>query len=983
MNIRIIPVVVLAVAAACLPFVSCSDSSTEPEAEILKSFSLGVPDTVIAGEGFSLAVAAVGSEGTKPFASFDGTVILTVSGGAISPDSLELIDGSGSGQVVLSGSDASQTITATYGSVTGSVTVNAELMTVLEGDPDDSANEAIPGFPFIANGDDYSDGHPSLGSMYVSHNTVMLSFTPGATVSDANAVLSGTGAKIVGGVTGVDGEAQGILFLKLPTATHAELESVMNTLDARPAVLTVVQDVLMGPDETSRPNDGDPSTWTWERTPAGANWGLERIRVPQMWNLNAAVAKKRATEAFSAAAVLIVDTGFSRNHPDVYTATGREMILDSHGAHVSGIIGARYDNGRGIDGICPDVFMMGKSVVVGGGSGAYLDRMSVGEAVISGLYWNLRAYTDIVNISLGYNWADAGIDSDTDPLAQNIVMKHEQLFVRMLHLSSLSYRSPLIVCSAGNDSGRGFGDQDARYNSPMCYAALGTGIENILVVEGVMDSPGTGAGDVTRYPSSSVGGHVSAPGADVWGTTSTASYYRGGDGTSYAAAMVTGLAACISNVEPYLSYWEIIDVIQTNALSSGGGAQPRIDAWASVIDIDRVRSGTMVLGMMCDIDDGTLDGNQRVVCADGSAYFGEDADIDGGVGDGNIDMSDFRRWRDWYLLSQTAVEFDLDGSASHPKKDVNGNSVIEGPAGENIYPRGDFNGDGILSETALSYVPGAIGGDATDLEVLMEVFDDPDHAAGELPGLVESFDFTLDLTFFFTESGMTSVPVRAWYHDGTPYWEYVMTAADPVKVFTEPCDPQGYYLHLYMDGTMGAEYFEFGHDASLFSMEPGADVWLEPIGGQIIDPKISFLHVCSDGALDAPAHDLAAHGILPGDWILIDQLGSYEGGGGWHNLTNMHGAFSSSDILLSGDQLNRVPGAIDAGEDIWTIPTFNCGGETTDIAEDFDIDPYVIIQVPAGARYIFLAPNESKYEDNYNDGGYGVQISKIRMKGYR
>ncbi len=55
----------------------------------------------------------------------------------------------------------------------------------------------------------------------------------------------------------------------------------------------------------------------------------------------------------------------------------------------------------------------------------------------------------------------------------------------------------------------------------------------------------------------------------------------------------------------------------------------------------------------------------------------------------------------------------------------------------------------------------------------------------------------------------------------------------------------------------------------------------------------------------------------------------------------------------------------------------------TDIAEDFQVRPFTRVKVPSGARFIFIAVDDSKYEDNYNDGGYGVQISEIRMKGYR
>jgi hypothetical protein len=319
-------------------------------------------------------------------------------------------------------------------------------------------------------------------------------------------------------------------------------------------------------------------------------------------------------------------------------------------------------------------------------------------------------------------------------------MKQAQLLVNTLNLGTLSFRSPLIVVSAGNDSGRGFGDQDARYNSPMCYAAIEMGIENIMVVEAVMDSPGTSAGNVSRYPNSSIGGHVSAPGVGVWGTTSESSLYRDGDGSSYAAAVVTGLAAYLSVLEPYLTFTDMKDAITSNALSAGGGAQPRVDAWASVIGLDRVRGGDDFLRMMCDIDDGTADGNQRVTY-DGSNYVDEDADRDEGVGDGNVDMSDFRRWRDWFLLTQSFAAPELDGGPNHPKKDVNRNGTVEDAAEENIYPRGDFNGNGDIDNSTTAYVPGAIGGEVTDLEVFQAVFNDPDYSSVDLPELLDSSDY--------------------------------------------------------------------------------------------------------------------------------------------------------------------------------------------------------------------------------------------------
>ena len=147
-------------------------------------------------------------------------------------------------------------------------------------------------------------------------------------------------------------------------------------------------------------------------------------------------------------------------------------------------------------------------------------------------------------------------------------------------------------------------------------------------------------------------------------------------------------------------------------------ASNSIDAWASTMNIDRIQGNNNIRRMLLDIDDGTLDGNQRINYTTGADYTDEDADNDGGIGDGNIDMSDFRRWRDWLLYTEGHSDLLLDGSTSQLKKDINGNKKVEAPDEENIYPRGDFNGDGQLSRTRTSFVPGFTTGDWTDLEVL-------------------------------------------------------------------------------------------------------------------------------------------------------------------------------------------------------------------------------------------------------------------------
>ena len=66
------------------------DKATEPRIEELASFSVSAPALVKAGEPFSVTITAVGSNGTAPFTEFSGDVILSVTGGIVSPDTVSV-----------------------------------------------------------------------------------------------------------------------------------------------------------------------------------------------------------------------------------------------------------------------------------------------------------------------------------------------------------------------------------------------------------------------------------------------------------------------------------------------------------------------------------------------------------------------------------------------------------------------------------------------------------------------------------------------------------------------------------------------------------------------------------------------------------------------------------------------------------------------------------------------------------------------------
>jgi len=91
--------------------------------------------------------------------------------------------------------------------------------------------------------------------------------------------------------------------------------------------------------------------------------------------------------------------------------------------------------------------------------------------------------------------------------------------------------------------------------------------------------------------------------------------------------------------------------------------------------------------------------------------------------------------------------------------------------------------------------------------------------------------------------------------------------------------------------------------------------------------------------------------------------------------------FSSSSTLLNSFILNRVPGAIAAGIPFITVPTF-FGDLQTDIPQDFlvarTVNPItsVVVRVPAGAKFLFVAAHDSHYSTNQDpDSDYKVSIT--------
>jgi hypothetical protein len=141
---------------------------------------------------------------------------------------------------------------------------------------------------------------------------------------------------------------------------------------------------------------------------------------------------------------------------------------------------------------------------------------------------------------------------------------------------------------------------------------------------------------------------------------------------------------------------------------------PRVDAFNAVMGIDAFKGYLKLRKVLVDVNDYKTvnpapdslsfavdaDGNRRTNDSGGD-YILDSGNAYGPLGDGIVDMKDFRRFRDW-LLQANGRGQNLDGAAEHGKKDLNLDGCVKNSTNcfteENIYPRGDFNGSGTLDK---------------------------------------------------------------------------------------------------------------------------------------------------------------------------------------------------------------------------------------------------------------------------------------------
>lgn len=616
--------------------------------------------------------------------------------------------------------------------------------------------------------------NPALG-IVTSRTMVLLALHPTCTTADWQQALTTSGATVAAALP----EAA-IVQLQLPAATDfATATAKIDALRALPGIAAVTEDALLTgtivPPANATP-PGAPKSWDWTwATPSDANWGLENIGAPWAWNLNAAIDRA----GLPTPVVGVIDSSFPA-HPDLPAATG-PVVGSHHGTAVAGIIAAKWGNGTHTDGIVPDVTLNLQQIEVVGDTPedtavSFTSVLNAAAVALSDATPRPR----VVNISQGYNWArvcheppgapayrcdpqpaspitDQGCSATQLVRVRKLIAAQGQIFANAV--SAINKKGPMLfVVAAGNDSaaptvfaagksycaldkaGKAFKEglgpnfpQD--YASPMVWAASHdlAAAGHLIVVEALAPPPAfdfTGATRANFSNAKTVAAFahtVFAPGQDVGillADAATPDSVDVASGTSFAAPMVTGAAAFLLGIEPNLDDATLIMLLTQPPFAraqAGGGSltDASLDLFGAAVGIDKVWAPHKppVRQWLADMDDGSADGFERTDIDTGAPTVTDNA------GDDKVDLRDFRRLRDNFLIYDSKLKSISVADGNSSKWDLNEDGVTAG-FGDEPYPRALLceNTESLaVNETAYAYA----GETLTSLQVLQAVYAPP------------------------------------------------------------------------------------------------------------------------------------------------------------------------------------------------------------------------------------------------------------------
>lgn len=370
-------------------------------------------------------------------------------------------------------------------------------------------------------------------------------------------------------------EFRQILCLTLRESGKENVLKAIKTLEAR-------EDIIAAEPNYRVQGEAVPHTTLYN---AANQWGLNDashgIRAQDAWNI---------TTGVNTVIIGIVDSGIDSTHPDLTnrlhrgnphninttlhrdyvdgTAGNNFAIVDPvgphwHGTHVSGIVGAEWNNANSISGVAWNVRLVSLRVLDASNSGWQAD-------IVSAVAFAGGAGIRVLNVSIG---------GGTYTTAQQTTLRNYP---------------GLMICAAGNDNRNSNLTTSTDPGNPSFPGSFA--FDNILTVGATarvttvtptIERRATKADGWTNGSNwGSTAVHVFAPGTAIR-STMPGGGYGNANGTSMAAPMVTGIAALMLSVNPNLTVAQIKSIIINNVdpvanlsgLCTSGG---RVNAFKAV-----------------------------------------------------------------------------------------------------------------------------------------------------------------------------------------------------------------------------------------------------------------------------------------------------------------------------------------------------------------------------------------------------------------
>lgn len=369
-----------------------------------------------------------------------------------------------------------------------------------------------------------------------------------------------------------------------------ELHEMQGLFAAYAEVDRVDLNVVVDYEISAYPND---SKWKdlWEDNPGGANWGMEAIHAPEAWDY---------FDQMEEVNVGVCDTMF-REHEDLtiqeIMCNMRGMEFNSnHGTHVAGIIGAEYNNKKGVCGVFPKAMLYGAS----------FERIEQSYESIMGMkiglsYLICSKKCRVINISAGFPEITYGGTHRSSELQKSIDNWSSDLgdyLSILIHLGN-----DFVICkSAGNENDQKFvradhGDPDAPYGyifynednkerykkyadeeefesrieergADVTYDLMANiknpEVMDRIIIVGAAKNEGNESYSVADFSNYGERVDLVAPGVEIHSTVFSISQfsdlnqwvwssYGNMDGTSMASPFVSGVAAMLYSINPELS----------------------------------------------------------------------------------------------------------------------------------------------------------------------------------------------------------------------------------------------------------------------------------------------------------------------------------------------------------------------------------------------------------------------------------------------